>query len=240
MDDHWFDETLTLIGTDLKLTQPCAQVDPLDCLDPHTRKYTQALVRARRPRWRELTAAESVELSTKDAVRYFLVRLGFTLRLPFGPRPRDLGIVAARCMTYLWAPEPAEAQPTVHTLYPHLFDEDRRLRITIQYDPHSGLKPTGITPKRICFTADTGYLEPACAGFVGRERREPYWNLTIPHCKRQEVCHFWLVIQKPAACASFRLALRVEAQLKTAYGPLWAGSKNVEREKLPSVSIPRY
>jgi hypothetical protein len=195
---------------------------------------TLGLVRVDYPRW--ATLGELPTVSIGKPCKYVLVRLGFQFDLV--ESAKDSGkIVEAKCSAKILSSNGSGELPRVYDLVPKDYYEETDDPAELKIDPSLGVGFLKLSGLSLTTKLDIGSQEPVVVGYPGEEERAPYWDLR-PRKRQLNGWHrFWLLIECPASCTSFDIAVRAGALAATKFGPMTVGPRNWQWTDRPRTSI---
>jgi hypothetical protein len=214
-------------------------------LERFVEEKAQGILRVHRPRCRLLTAQEAACIPTSLGPlqagplaqgELYLVRLG--MEFDVRPEGREAGwaYAVAWCRAYLFSPGSRE-QPRVLDIYPqHLYKGEPS---SVKVEVGLGLKagPVEVQVAKISTDLHLGQVTPATTGFLGREEREPYWELRTKTKPILGVYHCWMIVERPAGCGPAHLAVLGEGDLQTRLFTIPVGPKERAWGRRESITL---
>lgn len=232
MSEVWFEEELLVTKTNAETA-----VKRVKGVTPEqAQAEARGVVRADRPRWRQLEVSPKQLVSGVPAVLY-QVRLSFQFDVPQVARRSGVHFVNARCAAYLWPSARGEPQPTVYDLYPRDLYEGEPRKVSVKFAPELKVLQIGGVLGQISTDVSIGQVEPVVVGWPGEGERAPYWDLRPLSKLLLGVRHLWLLVEAPQGCSGVRLAAVVEGNVQTRFGSIFIGPTERVWDRRPSVLI---
>lgn len=242
MAEIWFEDELTpASGTVEEITKALtggagALLRGADDVRTEITEQARARVRAHTPDWARL-ADTSKFLTSGRASSFYQVRLGVEFELAKEARAAGGRFTFGRCAARLWSAASSQAQPRVYDLFPRDLYEGEPTTVTLEFGPEIKVGAVGGSLGKISTDIRIGQVEPVVVGWKGEGEREPYWDLNPQSKSLLGPRHFWLLLEVPNECNGARLALLVEGDVETRFGPIPIAPKERAWENRPSVLI---
>jgi len=197
----------------------------------------QGVVRVHKPRWKLIEGAEKQFVTSEQGARYYAIRLGFEFELPEEIQRKHAHYISAVCRASLWTVN--GSQPSVYELFPQRLLEGEPQKVGLKLGVKLDLvKDIELSLGELSTEFLVGVIEPACIGYKGNDSREPHWELKPKTQALLGIHNFWLIVQVPQDCLTFRLAARAEATVQKNFGFILLTGGVKTRENSPSISIP--
>lgn len=241
MDDIWFKEEL--VPAEATVEQIIKSIirdnqTSVSEADQKVRSNARGFLSVDKPRWGELDPASHELLRSGQEARFYLVRLGLQFNVPSEAYGKRTSFIFARCSAFLWPAQSGQPQPTVYDVIPRdLYGGDPH-PVTVTIGPELKLGEIfGVELATISTDFTIGTIEPVVIGWPGKNERGPYWDLRPNSQTLLGWRHLWLVIEVPHGCSGMRLAVRVEGNLQTHFGPIPIGPRSRQWDSRPSILI---
>jgi hypothetical protein len=240
MSEFWYEDELSIAEPVLNgLSKKIARSLKSEA-QPVADELAQAgrgVVRAHKPDWKELKAAEMKNLlDSGQKPRLFKVRLVFEFEIPKKNFDRGARFVYAHCQAAIRSLG-GPFLPEVYDLYPQELYEGEQQKVSLKFGPSITIGKVGASLGEIGLDIALGQVAPVVVGYFGDQKQDPHWELR-PRSKsllgRQ---YLWLVLSMPEGCQGIRLSSRVDAEIQTKFGPVPVGPKTSAWDDRPSIII---
>lgn len=192
-------------------------------------------VRTYKPLWQELAPTAKIIRSPDSG--YYEANLGFELDLPKGARDAGARFSFVMFTARLWSVDTGAAHPRVYDLYPRDLYEGTPRQVQVEFGPEIKAGDVGGSLGKISSDIQLGTVSPVIVAYKGKGEREPRWELTPKEKELIGGRNVWLLVEVPKECNGARLAVRVDADIETKFGPIPVAPKERVWENRPSVLL---
>ena len=231
----WFEEELIpskQSTTDVVKEVSGATVDDLQ----EAAKRTQGILRVYQPEW-DILNPNMIPLRSGKLSKFFKVRLQFDFEISKDSFDKKSRFVYARCSACLWSATANQPQPWVYDMFPRDLYEGEPQKVRLEFNPEIKAGPVVGSLGGISTDIAVGQITPVTVGFMGKEKREPHWDLRPQTKALLGVQFLWLVLAIPQGCDGARLAVFAEGDIQTRLGTISVGPKSRVWENRPSIII---
>ncbi|MCC7165775.1 MAG: hypothetical protein IT331_24975 [Anaerolineae bacterium] len=203
--------------------------------DSEVRESARGAVRTHKPDVRQM--ADLSKIIAAPNAKYFSVRLGFEFDLDAESRKAGARYSFVRFTALLRGVERDDAAPRVYDLYPKDLYEGEPRVVKVEFGPEIKAGDVGGSIGKISSDIQVGTVSPAIVAYKGRGEREPRWELTPKEKELIGMRNTWLVVEVPDECKGAQLAVRVEGDIETKWGPIPVMPKERVWENRPSILL---
>ncbi len=239
MSEFWFEDKLFLSSPALEgISKEIAKSEgDFRPISDELAREARGVVRAQKPDWGMLTSEEMKNvLPSGRKSKFIKVRLIFEFEISSESFERGARFVFARCAAHIRSIG-GLAQPEVYDLFPRDLYDGEPQKVSLKFGPEITLDKIGISAGEISTDVALGQISPVMVSYLGKDKREPHWELRPQNKSLLGKQYLWLVLSLPEGCEGIRLASRVEADIQTKFGPVSVGPKEMVWENRPSIVI---
>ena len=199
-------------------------------------KQTRGILRAYKPEWDRINS-NMIPLHSGKMSQFFKVRLQFDFEISKDSFDKKSRFVYARCTACLWSATANQPQPWVYDMFPRDLYEGEPQKVRLEFNPEIKAGSVEGSLGGISTDIAVGQITPVTVGFMGKEKREPHWDLRPKMKALLGVQFLWLVLAVPQGCDGARLAVFAEGDIQTRLGTISVGPKSRVWDNRPSIII---